>query len=47
MDIGIQNNHYYIFEINSKPMVFDEIAIKEQGLENLIRLFYELSNFRQ
>ncbi|PGL71363.1 YheC/YheD family protein [Bacillus sp. AFS055030] len=45
MDIGIQNNHYYIFEINSKPMVFDEIAIKEQGLENLIRLFYELSNF--
>ncbi|MES9683556.1 YheC/YheD family protein [Gottfriedia acidiceleris] len=47
MDIGIQNNHYYIFEINSKPMVFDEIAIKEQGLENLIRLFYELSNFKQ
>ena len=47
MDIGIQNNHYYIFEINSKPMVFDEITIKEQGLENLIRLFYELSNFKQ
>ncbi|PET67141.1 hypothetical protein CN514_10840 [Bacillus sp. AFS001701] len=47
MDIGIQNNHYYIFEINSKPMVFDEIAIKEQGLENLIRLFYVLSNFKQ
>ncbi|PGS47247.1 YheC/YheD family protein [Bacillus sp. AFS041924] len=45
MDIGIQNEHYYIFEINSKPMVFDEIAIKEQGLENLIHLFYELSNF--
>lgn len=47
MDIGIQDNHYYIFEINSKPMAFDEIAIKEQGLENLIRLFYELSNFKQ
>jgi YheC/D like ATP-grasp len=45
MDIGLQNNHYYIFEINSKPMVFDEIEIKEQGLENLIQLFYELSNF--
>ncbi|WP_088071039.1 YheC/YheD family protein [Gottfriedia luciferensis] len=45
MDIGIQNNHYYIFEINSKPMVFDETQIKEQGLENLINLFYELSNF--
>ncbi|MFB7139912.1 YheC/YheD family protein [Gottfriedia sp. NPDC056225] len=47
MDIGIQNNQYYIFEINSKPMVFDEISIKEQGLENLIHLFYELSNFKQ
>jgi len=46
MDIGLQNNHYYIFEINSKPMVFDETAIKQQGLENLIRLFYELSNFK-
>ena len=46
MDIGIQNNHYYIFEINSKPMVFDELEIKEQGLENLVQLFYELSNFK-
>lgn len=45
MDIGLQNNHFYIFEINSKPMVFDEVEIKEKGLENLIRLFYELSNF--
>jgi YheC/D like ATP-grasp len=46
LDIGLQNNHYFIFEINSKPMVFDEIEIKEQGLENLIQLFYELSSFK-
>lgn len=45
MDIGLQDGHYYIFEINSKPMVFDEVEIKEKGLENLIHLFYELSNF--
>jgi YheC/D like ATP-grasp len=45
MDIGLKDGHYYIFEINSKPMVFDEVEIKEKGLENLIHLFYELSNF--
>lgn len=45
MDIGVQQGHYFIFEINSKPMVFDEIEIKEKGMENLIHLFYELSNF--
>lgn len=45
IDIGIQNNHFYIYEVNSKPMVFDEPEIKEKGLENLIQLYYELSNF--
>ncbi|MBP0726900.1 YheC/YheD family protein [Bacillus sp. RG28] len=46
MDIGRdKENHYYIFEVNSKPMVFDEEEIKKRGLENLVSLFYELTKF--
>jgi len=46
MDIGRdKQNDYYIFEANSKPMVFDEEDIKRRGLENLVSIFYELTNF--
>ncbi|MBM7659953.1 hypothetical protein JOC85_000720 [Bacillus mesophilus] len=36
----------YIFEINAKPMVFDEDDIRAQGLENLTRYFRYLSEKR-
>ncbi|TYR79021.1 hypothetical protein FZC66_16960 [Priestia megaterium] len=46
MDIGkTPNDHYYIFEINAKPMIFDETHIQEKGMENLCTLFYKLTNF--
>ncbi len=41
LDIGIKGNQYYIFEINSKPMTFDEPSIQEIGLKNLIQVFQE------
>ena len=46
IDLGISTNgQYYIYEINSKPMVFDEPPIKEQGLKNLVHLFKEKTYF--
>ncbi|MFC4322131.1 YheC/YheD family endospore coat-associated protein [Litchfieldia salsa] len=37
VDIGkTPKNDYYIFEVNSKPMVFDEPHIRNDGLANLI-----------
>lgn len=39
IDVGKSvDNQYYIYEINSKPMVFDETPIKNKGLENLTKL---------
>ncbi|QOR67385.1 YheC/YheD family protein [Cytobacillus suaedae] len=39
IDLGKSaDNHYYIYEVNSKPMVFDETSIKNKGLENLTKL---------
>ncbi|MBE4906778.1 YheC/YheD family protein [Bacillus luteolus] len=39
IDLGKSaDNHYYIYEVNSKPMVFDERSIKNKGLENLTKL---------
>lgn len=36
IDIGKSaNDRFYIYEVNSKPMIFDEETIKKQGLENL------------
>ena len=32
------DGNYYIYEVNSKPMVFDEPDIKNKGLENLSKL---------
>jgi hypothetical protein len=48
IDIGIsENKELYIYEINSKPMIFDEMAIQEQGLKHLICTFLEKSGFHQ
>jgi hypothetical protein len=45
MDIGKSaNGHLYIFEVNSKPMVFDEQHIRKQGLENLSQLLIYEAN---
>ena len=40
VDIGKSaiDDNYYIYEVNSKPMVFDEPDIKNKGLENLSKL---------
>jgi hypothetical protein len=39
IDIGkTLSDGYYIFEVNSKPMVFDEPDIKKEGLKNLAEL---------
>jgi hypothetical protein len=39
IDLGkAEDNQYYIYEVNSKPMVFDETTIKNKGLENLTKL---------
>jgi hypothetical protein len=40
LDIGkCVNGDLFIFEVNSKPMVFDEDEIRRKGLEHLIQLF--------
>ncbi|KAA0547502.1 hypothetical protein FZW96_11660 [Bacillus sp. BGMRC 2118] len=45
MDIGkCHNGHLSIFEVNSKPMVFDEDQIRKNGLKNLTELFIYLSD---
>ncbi|MFS0862492.1 YheC/YheD family protein [Fredinandcohnia sp. 179-A 10B2 NHS] len=39
IDLGLSTEgQYVIYEVNSKPMVFDEPHIKKQGLENLTKL---------
>lgn len=46
LDIGrTKTGDYYIFEINAKPMIFDEPHIRSIGIKHLIRLFYKLTNF--
>ncbi|WP_052659373.1 YheC/YheD family protein [Bacillus alveayuensis] len=46
LDLGrTPDGHFYIYELNSKPMVFDEPEIQQQGTKNLIRAFHELSGF--
>lgn len=36
---------YYLFEINAKPMLFDEKEIEANRCSKLIQLFYQLSGF--
>ncbi len=44
MDIGKDvNGDLFLFEVNSKPMVFDEDEIRRKGLDHLIQLFTFLS----
>lgn len=37
-----ENGEYYIYEVNSKPMSFDESDIEEKKIEELCRLFLQL-----
>ncbi|GHH98569.1 YheC/YheD family endospore coat-associated protein [Neobacillus kokaensis] len=44
IDAGIsKKGQYYIYEVNSKPMSFDEQEIEAGKIDNLCRLFLELS----
>lgn len=46
MDIGIDiENQLWIFEVNSKPMKFDEPQIQKHSMETLIRAFYLDAHF--
>jgi glutathione synthase/RimK-type ligase-like ATP-grasp enzyme len=42
-----EEGNYYIFEINSKPMSFDELFIERKRMDHLIQLFFQLSGFKQ
>ncbi|MDX5476552.1 MAG: YheC/YheD family protein [Bacillaceae bacterium] len=45
-DIGVKiDGSFSLFEINAKPMDFDEEHIKRAGTENLINVFYENAKF--
>lgn len=46
LDIGVnKDGRYYIFEANSKPMIFDEPHIYQAALHNLLNVFYEEAGF--
>jgi glutathione synthase/RimK-type ligase-like ATP-grasp enzyme len=46
IDAAINDSrHYYLFEVNSKPMSFDETEIEERKIAQLCRLFLQLTNF--
>ncbi|WP_256236972.1 YheC/YheD family protein [Bacillus sp. EB600] len=46
IDAGISmSGDYYLYEVNSKPMSFDEIEIEGKKIEQLCRLFFQLTNF--
>jgi hypothetical protein len=43
IDAGLsQTGQYYLYEVNSKPMSFDESQIEERKTDNLCRLFLDL-----
>lgn len=47
IDIGVDKVwHPWIFEVNAKPMKFDEPHIKEKAMYNLIQCFYYDSGFK-
>jgi glutathione synthase/RimK-type ligase-like ATP-grasp enzyme len=47
IDLGIsQTGKYYIYEVNSKPMSFDEIEIEERKIDHLCRLFLQLTGYQ-
>lgn len=44
IDAGISSDgNYYLYEVNSKPMSFDETGIEERKIEQLCRLFFQLA----
>ncbi|MFB3169136.1 YheC/YheD family protein [Neobacillus sp. 179-C4.2 HS] len=44
IDMGIsQSGQFYIYEVNSKPMSFDETEIEEKRIEHLCQLFQQLT----
>jgi glutathione synthase/RimK-type ligase-like ATP-grasp enzyme len=44
IDAGVSNTgDYYIYEVNSKPMSFDEQEIEEKKIDQLCRLFLQLT----
>lgn len=48
IDAGIsQSGNYYIYEVNSKPMSFDENEIEERKISQLCRLFFQLTTFER
>lgn len=47
IDAGISfTGKYYIFEVNSKPMSFDETEIEERRVAELCRLFFQLTDYK-
>jgi hypothetical protein len=47
IDAGISDSgHYYLYEVNSKPMSFDETEIEERKIEQLCRVFLQLTDFQ-
>ncbi|MFB5196121.1 YheC/YheD family protein [Neobacillus sp. KR4-4] len=47
IDAGVSmTGQYYIYEVNSKPMRFDEEEIEEKKIEQLCRIFLQLSNYK-
>lgn len=46
IDAGISTTgQYYVYEINSKPMKFDEEEIESKRVENLCSLFFKITGF--
>ncbi|MDF2858097.1 MAG: hypothetical protein K0Q87_3948 [Neobacillus sp.] len=46
IDAGIsQSGKYYIYEVNSKPMSFDENEIEERKISQLCHLFFQLTKY--
>lgn len=46
IDAGVsKSGKYFIYEVNSKPMSFDEREIEEKKIEQLCNLFVQLTNF--
>ncbi|MBP3039636.1 YheC/YheD family protein [Bacillaceae bacterium Marseille-Q3522] len=39
------NGSYVIYEVNAKPMLFDEAEIEQNRVKNLSRLFFQMSGF--
>jgi hypothetical protein len=46
IDVGISvDGNYYLYEVNSKPMSFDEPEIEERKIDQLCSLFFHLTFF--